>query len=727
MFDSERLDDVRSKLYGYCVQEDGIFEDAEFQAGKQLDFNGRGSYIALVRSGNTLTIRQDYHGSYGLYCYREGDYFALSNSLLLLMEYLTGKRKMTVNKDYAYHMFRLNSFAYSETIINEIVDLESEAYVEIDIAAKTMEVHPVDYGDNTVDPCSPEGIELLDQWYRRWTNIMRAVGRKTQNVNISLSGGFDSRLVFLLALNSGMDLSRVKIHSINDGLHTHDEDYEIASQIADHYGLELNKKVLLDEMANFTMEDCLNVSFYSKLSIHEQLYFKRGVLRNRRFTFPGSGGENVRACWRESPRFFLQKRRGEIKRMSLQAAPQLLRSMENVLDRTFSQLRKKHHVKDEQDPILSLYAYRDVRCRHHFAKSGLEDYFANNINLSPFMDPDLCKLKGTSAHCKDTNLIMTLIFCRYRKELLDFKFDSGRSIDAKTIAYAQKIADSYPFEEKKENAAFYLTDARDGLPANDNPTLYPPAVLSYLYEVLQGEEGKKIFASQFPAELYDYARNYTLQTKFFPLSAGYVVFGILRAIDAQNGTAVSSTKKRLDGYCGRKINLRDFYTARIDVRLLNEGGSSFEIESISDPEARVEQPWWIQKDGSGCVIESTRMNLKMTIRCDTDGLLRVVLRSLDSRDKEGRHIPFWLRYKQITVDDQVRYETYRVWHDEPCCLKKEVKAGKKITLRFFWEPCFYPVARSEKEKQAEKRMETDRIKQRWEKRLKKTLKKLLKR
>ena len=53
----------------------------------------QGAYIMIKKNEEEIRISQDYFGSFGLYLYenKNKDYFALSNSFLLLEEYLVGK------------------------------------------------------------------------------------------------------------------------------------------------------------------------------------------------------------------------------------------------------------------------------------------------------------------------------------------------------------------------------------------------------------------------------------------------------------------------------------------------------------------------------------------------------------------------------------------------------------------------------------------------------------
>ena len=44
---------------------------------------GEGAYVYVKRDRDRITIQQDFMGSWGLYLFRVGDYFALSNSFIM--------------------------------------------------------------------------------------------------------------------------------------------------------------------------------------------------------------------------------------------------------------------------------------------------------------------------------------------------------------------------------------------------------------------------------------------------------------------------------------------------------------------------------------------------------------------------------------------------------------------------------------------------------------------
>ena len=90
VIDSDHLEETRTAFYGFTFLNDAVIDSLEALKGQTPEEDG--AYVYLRREGNRLTITQDFIGSWGLYLYRQGDYFALSNSFLYLVEYLRDKR-----------------------------------------------------------------------------------------------------------------------------------------------------------------------------------------------------------------------------------------------------------------------------------------------------------------------------------------------------------------------------------------------------------------------------------------------------------------------------------------------------------------------------------------------------------------------------------------------------------------------------------------------------------
>ena len=108
----------------------------------------------IRKIGNEIWLKQDYNCCFGIYIYenKTSGHFILSNSFLLLQEYLIGKEKFSFNKDFA------DNFIVSRL-------------------------------------CTPSIYETKE---------------------INLSGGFDTRLILSILLNSGVNIKDITIRTSID-------------------------------------------------------------------------------------------------------------------------------------------------------------------------------------------------------------------------------------------------------------------------------------------------------------------------------------------------------------------------------------------------------------------------------------------------------------------------------------------------------------------------------
>ncbi len=288
IIDSNNIESMTDKFYGYILPNNN----------ENIINKGNGSYIWIKEYNNILKIIQDFNGCYEIYLYKNNDYFAISNSFIKLVEYLKGKKPLSLNKDYAdaFLFSGVCSFAYEETLINEIKILPRNYIININKKNKEINFERIDYQENSVDLDSEEGFKILDEWFSKWINIIQEIKKESDNIAVDLSGGIDSRLILALILSSNIDLKKIRIHSMNDGKHTHKDDYRIASQIAEELNFELNKNVFSTKYLPFKEENTtINLSFYTKLGFHNQMYFQTSYSLEPIYWIVGAGGENIRS------------------------------------------------------------------------------------------------------------------------------------------------------------------------------------------------------------------------------------------------------------------------------------------------------------------------------------------------------------------------------------------------------------------------------------------------
>lgn len=542
VIDSDKLQEVKTKLYGYAFIDNQAVEDPQISHLEELDFDGRGAYVYFYKENDKIKIKQDFMGSFGLYLYQTEGYFAISNSFLKLVEYLKDKVALSLNEDYAnfFVVADVCFTAYSETMVNEISVIPRNAIVSIDISSATISYDYINYGENTVDIDSEEAMNILDDWVERWIKTIRYAKEETNDIMVDLSGGFDSRLPFILLLKSGINVDDIKIHSITDGLHTHAEDLEIATEIADYYGFELNNtKNQSTEHIKYNFDEQVALSFYTKLGIHKQMFYKQTRRSNRRYMMGGAGGECIRGYWDYEFDGFEQKEFGRCGWLSKKSQRKVKNSIHKLLCSAQSQLGEKYGMDDLNSREMVDHFFTDIYSRNHFGKDAVENYLSNSFRLSPLLDPQLHRIKVRNKGNADRNLLMAVIFVRYEKKLLDFRFDGGRSIDKEIVQYAEKINAKYPlrnFEIEIDKNALYHNVAQNyevspAIKARNYITR--PQMDTYIKPLFCSPKLARIIEWGAPCkDVYEFAMRDMESRTYQPLSNAYTMIALGRIIMA---------------------------------------------------------------------------------------------------------------------------------------------------------------------------------------------------
>lgn len=706
VIDSNNLDYVANKLYGYYIENSVIKTDYDKIISPRTGNDG--SYVLINKSQDKISIMQDYIGSYGLYLYEEGEYFAISNSFLYLVEHIKQSHKITFNEDYAntFIVSDLCSVAYSETMINEIKMLDRCAEVNIDITKKEIQISYIDNKENTIEISSKRGMEMLDKWYFKWNNLIRNLSEMNNDIQVDLSGGFDSRLTFSLLLNPKIDMKNIQVNSINDNLHTHTEDYEIASDISKYYNFKLNNSnPHKHSYMYYSPEDIINISFYTKLCFHKQMYLKYSKCNPYRYAIVGAAGECIRAYWNTTDEEFIAKQLNRCQKYPFTTKIKFTKSVINILTSAFSQIKDKYKRfnREISSKDLSLNLYRETRCRNHFGKDMVESFLGGTIKLAPLLDSELQKLKLNDNNCEDKNLLIAIIFSRYNKPLLDFKFEGKRSINPETIKYAEEINERYPINNDLDfnTAISNITDEQ--IIPEDNYSysdikIKPAEVSETLKKIFYSKKTKNNFEIVYNEEIHKIIANEMETKKYFPLQEAYTLISISKIIqdtfinvDLLNKSVAKSlidgTKIQGENSIQEYGNFNNYTTARIDIK--NEGvdNNTVNFVEISDDNCRINTPKWFSKNGTGYIVESNKGVLNLKLECINNGRLKIFLRGKDVRNENNIRVPFWIDIQELEVNNKIIFkETKSVWHDKPYIYKCNVKNGEIVSVKVKWTP-----------------------------------------
>lgn len=734
VIDSFNYKDALRKLYGYAVIDDAILQDTPLN-GDDLS-QQMGAYVFVDRDEKGVHIRQDFMGSYGLCLYRNGDYFAIGNSFVYLVKYLKASASepmLTINKEYAdlFMVADTCSSSFSETLCEEIELLPRNAEVLIDFETGKLGIEYIDNLEYTVELDSEEGVALLDEWHDKWVDIITSnvsdiespsSGHVSRPVVVDVSGGFDSRVVLSLFLDAPIERNKIRFNSIHDGLHTHNEDYSIASRIAEEFGIAITNTHELWDISNLIDEayydrgSMLDISLYLKLGFHKQMYFQKGFgcVGNEVLYYTGGGGECLRGYWDFPQEGFYKKLKSGIEAMELDPEVAITDAVKDISERSFDALRK--HYEDLGHPLeechIGLWLFRETYCRHHFGKLAIENLYGSKICMSPLLDPMLYRLKCASNYCDDLDLLFTLILDRYVPDLTTIPFDGGRTISDATLSYAKAINERFPYHSQKDEIGCRVKNGRGGL-LSQSGNAFDKSIIDCNHEI--DEYLKDAFCSlpmeRFITKQYSFASFLRIEQDidtrtYYPLLRAYPAFSyywasyVLESKEDEVESPACMIKRLCESPRSFNINrvqlhpsIRDYVTARVDIK--NNIPDSDDIEGlhirligVGESTTVTEPSWFATGNNKGFIVESQNGAMSITAICEHKGTLDVVLKGRDVRTADGSKAAVWVDFTSMEVNgEEVLSGRTSVWHDAPYKYSMDVDAGDVIFLSFRWLPC----------------------------------------
>ena len=687
IIESTDLKSVKSYFYGYGFSDDEVIRQDNFSSDLKLD--AAGSYVSVNVDGDYIYISQDYLGSYGLYLYQIDDYFAVSNSFLKLVEYLSKSDKtFTINEDYAnyYLAAAMSSLVPDETLVNEIKMLKHNVIVKIDITNKSISYERIEYGEGSVSLDSSEGIAILDEWHDKWVGRFRNIFA-SNHLTVDLSGGFDSRVVAALWLSSGINLDNLTINSSHHN-ERFDEDFEIASQIADYFDFKLNNDYKRERIP-CTLEESINTPLYVKFGFHKKRYFPIYKNAQPNFRISGHCGGTIR----NYPNIPVSQYVDEIIERASDYENHVEDSTRRLFSKKIDELSEIYGL-NKNSKRLSSILYRESRNRHHFGKAFVEAYLKNWITLAPLSDALLSKLKITTDECDDDLLIITLIFARYCPELLNFKVEGGRKFNEKTIEYANMLNEKYP-REIEDLDVVEGPEFREDI-VNDKAVLYFGQHALLFKDIFTSANFIKDFEKYFSKKSYKFIRNTIYKDTHYlqDVHSSIDILKIHEYIDFNHSLNNNSIGSWFESYpivsddeFEMDLLMDKYRTLRIDI--INKGSedNNFDVIEYDDDDLKHTVPDWFNKnEGIGHVFKTQKSKLNLKIRIINDGEITIKLRAENVKDANGNHFPVYVDCCEFKVNREVIIDEHTLISLEGFKFKKEVSDDDVISLDIDWMP-----------------------------------------
>ena len=403
-------------------------------------------------------------------------------------------------------------------MVNEIKMIPSNAFIIINTKRKLLKIYYIDYNENSVPLESEEGMKIVDKWVDKWSYIFRSLKKKTNNISSNLSGGFDTRVVLSILLNSGIDLNEILMFSINNTIHTHEEDFKIATNISLKFGFKLNNLVLDNNGIKLSTKDSLFSDIYSKLGFHKEFYSITKFLNKPKFIISGGGGEIIRGYPDLPIKKYIEK---------LSYNKKFFNSSIAICNRSIALLKKKKTYSNDYE--LSADLYSKGITRHHNGKTSVVGFLGNSYSLQPLIDPDIKQIKF-DVNEKSVHDLIAYIYVRFSQDLINFPFQGKRELNPESIIKAEKMNKNFPSYKIKSdyNKNFYIDNKRKSPapPSNDNKK-----VDQYLNELFKSSKFIHLINQVYDKNVYNWAKEYSKKSKFHPLRHGYGLFAVAKTLE----------------------------------------------------------------------------------------------------------------------------------------------------------------------------------------------------
>lgn len=436
---------VLSRVYGHCITSVKAYKDSAYD-GADLS-QAVGVWICVENKGNGhIKITQDNTGGFEIYLYRSpyNDFWAVSNSFWLLCENVSKKYPVTLNDTNAIHYFFCDfaQRAAKSTLANEIEMILPHTTISIAGKKLTMERNIPDL--YSVSPNSREGMQIIDGWISKWASRIKALYDQNVLLKFPLSGGFDSRITFALALASGIDLNaeNVQIYSMipkNEGEKRKlADDYERASEIAEHLEFKLNHKPHTLQTSAIPVEGSYGI-FEELMSVnHKEPQFKLNTYKTASFSIGGGGGEGVRQHYHTEQNFQLYYTEQSFFNPV---------AYQEILDTyKLAEPDNKKKNSDEYKRLRDTNFYLLTWQRNHFGIDEVLAGYVNSYQPMPLcdeelylLDPNLDVPAGVGG-----DVLFAIILQRICPYLVTAPFSKGEKFAPETVAFAENITRKYP-------------------------------------------------------------------------------------------------------------------------------------------------------------------------------------------------------------------------------------------------------------------------------------------
>ena len=415
---SKVLDNPDSFFQGYCFQnsdyvlgEDGA-RSYHAEVGSLILPGQDGCYVSVVRKNADFEFSTDYSGNKKIFFFWSVDFWAVSNSLSLLVAHL---RENNVRVSANHSQLRLIGVGGGSSVLNQLSSFSTAvegvflapALCTLSIGKEGVSLRPLDLRGEL-----PYG-EALSKFCEVWMARFQVLLRHGVEINSDLTGGVDSRavvsLVIAAAKRAGVSLDHVILRC--GSVAGDPVDLDIATEIAAALGFRLNAKSAVRRRRLSGSESYAAWKALC-LGIYHPIYFPRFSLGYGAVSFGGGGGENHR-------RFYKNHSFDDLVRRVTRKVPGEAdsRKIEATMKAAMERIRTS--ARGDFDELIA--HYRHFRNRLHAGRSPQHSVVFNPLG-SKYLE-DASTLGG--AERIRLGQVSYDVMASMAPEVLDFRFDKA--------------------------------------------------------------------------------------------------------------------------------------------------------------------------------------------------------------------------------------------------------------------------------------------------------------
>ena len=394
-----------SILHGYAVTDSSIIINTEglrkYECEKKIKIPEEGRFAGIFSLGEKKIIKSDMTGQEIIYLFTYGDDWAVSNSFMLLATYASKRRQLTFYQPAALNFLLKNGRHVGEQLLSHKTMIE-----QIKILPFNHEMHVCNKtGSFSVVKKDFEGLFKANTDYEstiihtlsKGRAILDALNIAGMPIYLSLSGGYDSRIVLGMLSKEAIDTGNVYIRT---DVNRHD-DFTIVSEIAKHRNLQINNVKSPRKLNSLSPSESLRYFMLSCGGTYLPIY---PLWSNR---IPNShllrltGDQNVDASYFHGKALF----NGAMEKVGNDIGEALKNKRNGFLvkedfENTFDEIGV-----DINSPLSSVAYYYAIRARHHCGRNWYKS-IASDVLITPLM----------------TKEFNSLIVDTYSKDLSEDKF-----------------------------------------------------------------------------------------------------------------------------------------------------------------------------------------------------------------------------------------------------------------------------------------------------------------